>query len=55
VVYIEITAKGLALLKQLDAPVDELHKSLVGHLTRAELKELSRLSEKVRHAEREAG
>ena len=55
VVYVEITAKGLALLKQMDGPVEELHKSLVGHLTRAELKELSRLAEKVRHAEREAG
>jgi DNA-binding MarR family transcriptional regulator len=48
VVYVEITSKALALLKQLDGPVEELHKSLVGHLTRAELKELSRLLEKTR-------
>lgn len=48
VVYVEITAKGLALLKQLDGPVEELHKSLVGHLSRTELKELSRLLEKAR-------
>jgi MarR family transcriptional regulator, 2-MHQ and catechol-resistance regulon repressor len=57
VVYVEITSKGLALLKQLDAPLEELHRGLVGHLTRAELKELSRLLEKARQpsAKVEAG
>jgi DNA-binding MarR family transcriptional regulator len=50
VVYVEITSKGLSLLKQLDTPVEEMHKSLVGHLTRTELKELSRLLEKARHS-----
>ena len=50
VVYVEITAKGSTLLKQLDGPVEELHKSLMGHLTRPELKELSRLLEKARHS-----
>jgi DNA-binding MarR family transcriptional regulator len=55
VVYVEITAKGLATLKQLDGPLEELHKNLVGHLSRPELKELSRLMEKIRHAESEAG
>jgi DNA-binding MarR family transcriptional regulator len=48
VVYIEITKKALKLLKQLDEPVNDLHKCLIGHLTRAELKELSRLLEKAR-------
>ncbi len=48
VVYIEITRKGLALLKRMDEPVNQLHKRLVGHLTRSELKELSRLLEKAR-------
>ena len=48
VVYVEITNKALTLLKKLDKPVMELHKRLVGHLTRAELKELSRLLEKAR-------
>ena len=48
VVYIEITKKALALLKRMDEPVNELHKQLVGHLTRSELKELSRLLEKAR-------
>jgi DNA-binding MarR family transcriptional regulator len=55
VVYVEITTKGLTMLKQLDDPVENMHKSLVGHLSRAELKELSRLLEKARHAESEAG
>jgi DNA-binding MarR family transcriptional regulator len=48
VVYIEITKKALTLLKQMDEPVNELHKRLLGHLTRAELRELSRLLEKAR-------
>ncbi len=48
VVYIAITEKALKLLKQMDEPVMALHKQLVGHLTRAELKELSRLLEKSR-------
>ena len=48
VVYIEITRKALTLLKQMDEPVNELHERLIGHLTRAELKELSRLLEKAR-------
>lgn len=50
VVYVKITSKGLSLLKQLDTPVEEMHKSLMEHLTRAELKELSRLLEKARHS-----
>ena len=32
----------------MDDPVTELHKQLIGHLTQAELKELSRLLEKAR-------
>lgn len=48
IVYIEITKKALELLKKLDRPVNDLHKQLMGHLTRAELQELSRLLEKAR-------
>ena len=48
VVYVEITKKALTLLKRIDEPVNQLHKRLVGHLTRSELKELSRLLEKAR-------
>ena len=48
VVYVEITKKGLELLARIDEPVDQLHRQLIGHLTRAELKELNRLLEKAR-------
>jgi DNA-binding MarR family transcriptional regulator len=48
VVYIEITKKALNLLKKMDEPVMGLHKRLMGHLTRPELKELNRLLEKAR-------
>ena len=48
VVYIEITKKALGLLKKMDEPLTELHRRLVGHLSRSELKELSRLLEKAR-------
>lgn len=48
VIYIEITAKALSKLQQMDEPVMELHRQLMGHFTQAELKELSRLLEKAR-------
>jgi DNA-binding MarR family transcriptional regulator len=48
VVYIEITDKALRLLDEMDQPVLDLHKQLLGHLTRAELKDLIRLLEKAR-------
>lgn len=48
VIYVEPTAAGLELLKRMDEPVLELNESLLGHLTKAELKELSRLLEKAR-------
>ena len=47
-VYVEITKKATSLLKKMDKPVNGLHKQLMGHLTRAELRELSRLLEKAR-------
>ncbi len=50
VIYIEITHKALDLLKRMDGPVNEMHKQLIGHLTRSELKELSRLLEKARRS-----
>lgn len=48
VVYVEITKKALTLLGKMDTPVNDLHKQLVGHLSRGELQELSRLLEKTR-------
>jgi DNA-binding MarR family transcriptional regulator len=48
VVTVRITRAGLALLKVLDEPVLETHRSQLGHLKREELAELSRLLEKAR-------
>ena len=48
VVYIEITDKALRVLKEMDQPVRELHRQLIGHLSRTELKDLIRLLEKAR-------
>ena len=48
VIYIELTEKARKLLDQLDEPLLELHRNLMGHLTKAELKELNRLLEKCR-------
>lgn len=48
VVYVNLTESAKELLKRMDGPVNEVHKRLIGHLTQAELKELSRLLEKAR-------
>ena len=50
VIYVAIADKALKLLSDLDEPVLNLHEELMGHLTKTELKELSRLLEKVRGA-----
>lgn len=50
VVYVSITRKGLDLLGKLDQPTLELHRSQMGHMTRAELSELNRLLVKARAA-----
>lgn len=56
VVFVAITAGGLELLAKLDEPVAELHRRLIGHLSPAELQELSRLLEKARqHLDRTEG
>jgi len=54
VVYVAITNKAIRLLKRIDSPDLELHKQLIGHLTRKELKELSRLLAKARESLRVA-
>jgi DNA-binding MarR family transcriptional regulator len=48
VVLVAITRAGLDVLARLDAPVRELHRRQLGHLSRAELAELNRLLVKVR-------
>jgi DNA-binding MarR family transcriptional regulator len=55
VVFVAITPEGLALLASLDEPVLALHKRLIGHLSPAELRELSRLLEKARQSLDEPG
>jgi DNA-binding MarR family transcriptional regulator len=50
VIFVEPTSKALDLLKRLDQPVLRLNEKLLGHLTKTELKELSRLLEKARQA-----
>jgi len=46
VVYVDLTDKARSLLTDLDEPVLELHRDLLGHLSRTELKELVQLLEK---------
>ena len=48
VVYVAITEKARGVRGNLDEPVLELHRLLIGHLSRAEMTELSRLLEKAR-------
>jgi len=48
VVYVEITAEARDMLDQMDKSLKALHKELMGHMTRTELDELSRLLERAR-------
>lgn len=48
VVLVRLTADGKALLDRLDAPIRELHRQTLGHMTRGELAELNRLLVKAR-------
>lgn len=48
VVHVRITDKGEALLRQLDAPVMQVHAEHLGHLTSQELGQLSSLLVKAR-------
>lgn len=49
VVFVGITKKGLALLADLDRPVIDQHREQLGHMTKKELAELSRLLERARN------
>jgi DNA-binding MarR family transcriptional regulator len=51
VVKTRITAQGLALLKNLDQPVRELHQSQFQHMSATRLKTLAKLLEEVRKRE----
>ena len=48
VVYVEITTKAKRMLAKIDQPLMELHRRLLGHLHKKELREITRLMEKVR-------
>jgi DNA-binding MarR family transcriptional regulator len=48
VIYAALTDKGRKTLADLDKPLQELHRKLIGHLSKAELKQLVRLLEKAR-------
>jgi DNA-binding MarR family transcriptional regulator len=48
VVLTFITQIGLDLLSELDGPVDELHRSLMGHMSDKELDSLLKLLGKAR-------
>lgn len=47
-VLVHITAAGMKLLAGLDAPLLDMHRGQMAHLSRAELAELNRLLTKVR-------
>jgi DNA-binding MarR family transcriptional regulator len=48
VIHVALTEQATRTLAALDGPVEELHRKLLGHLSREELAELIRLLEKVR-------
>jgi len=48
IIYVELTSQAQKLLQEMEEPVMQLHEDLIGHLTRSELIELSRLLEKAR-------
>ena len=50
VVFVELTDKASVLLGKLDKPVVDLHKQLLGHLSREELGQLVKLLEKSRQS-----
>ena len=51
VVLISITPKGLDLLAKLDKPLMDIHREQFGHMSKAELVDLSRLLVRARHPE----
>jgi DNA-binding MarR family transcriptional regulator len=50
VVYACITERATALLADIDRPLIDLHKELLGHMDRTELEQMSRLLEKARES-----
>jgi len=50
VIYVAIAPRALEILAEIDGPLTELHKGVLGHLSNEELTTLSRLLEKARSA-----
>lgn len=48
VVLVEITKRGMSLIKDIDKPLVQLQKKLLGHMTRKKLMELSQLLSEAR-------
>jgi MarR family transcriptional regulator, 2-MHQ and catechol-resistance regulon repressor len=48
VIYVALTDQGTKALADLDGPLLALHRTLAGHLSRSDLKDLVRLLEKLR-------
>lgn len=48
VIYVTLTDAANRTLASIDEPLEALHKKLLGHVSRSELKDLIRLLEKVR-------
>jgi MarR family transcriptional regulator, 2-MHQ and catechol-resistance regulon repressor len=53
VVLVSITVRGIGLLSKLDEPVRELHRRQLGHLSKRDLEQLTRLLVRARHPEDE--
>lgn len=50
IVYVGLTEKARELLAEMEEPVMQLHRQLIGHLSSSELKQLSQLLEKARES-----
>ncbi len=48
VIYIALTDKALTLLAEMDDPVMDMHREALGHLSKTELTEITRLLDKAR-------
>lgn len=48
VFLVELTASGTRLLKKLDEPIQSLHQSLLGHVSKSDLKTLNGILESAR-------
>jgi DNA-binding MarR family transcriptional regulator len=48
VVHVDLTNKARSLLQKIDRPLKDLYEECLGHLSKAELEQLSLLLEKAR-------